>query len=201
MEIYEPNSRKYKEEQATTATTDERKKLDKVVNGTVKTKKKSKISKFFGNIVSDDATSIKSYIVSDVVIPSVKKAITETIDMILYGDSRKSRTNASKISYKSYYDRSYSEPRSYSQLPPVKTGYSFDDIVLESRGDAEQVLSQMNDLIDTYGVASVADLFDLVGISGNYTDNKYGWTNLRNAEVKRSRDGYVLDMPKALPIK
>ena len=199
-EIYEPNSRKYKDEQTNTQET--KKQPIKVVNGSVKVKKKSKISKFFNNLVSDDASSIKTYIVSDVVIPSVKKAITETVDMILYGGSgsRRSSTNASKISYRSYYDRSYSDPRSRDEVR-IKTGYSFDDIVLESRGDAEQVLSQMNDLIDTYGVASVADLFDLVGVSGNYTDNKYGWTNLRNAEVRRTRDGYMLDMPKALPIK
>ena len=48
-------------------------------------------------------------------------------------------------------------------------------------------------------MVSVADLYDLVGISGNYTDNKYGWTNLRNSDVQRVRDGYLLKLPKALP--
>ena len=28
-----------------------------------------------------------------------------------------------------------------------------------------------------------------VGITGNYTDNKYGWTNIRNAEIMRVREG------------
>ena len=59
----------------------------------------------------------------------------------------------------------------------------------------------MGDLIETYGMASVADMYDLVGISCDYTANKYGWTNIRNAEVVRTRDGYMLKMPKALPIK
>ena len=58
----------------------------------------------------------------------------------------------------------------------------------------------MNELIDTYDVVSVADLYDLVGKSCNYTDNKYGWTNIRNAEPIRVRDGYLLKMPKAGPI-
>ena len=58
----------------------------------------------------------------------------------------------------------------------------------------------MDELIETYGSATVADLYDLVGITCNYTDNKYGWTNLRNAEPIRVRDGYMLKMPKALPI-
>ena len=58
----------------------------------------------------------------------------------------------------------------------------------------------MDELIDRYEVVSVADLYELVGITGNYTDNKYGWTNIRNAEVVRVRDGYVLKLPKATPI-
>ena len=58
----------------------------------------------------------------------------------------------------------------------------------------------MDELIDTYGSVSVADMYDLVGMSCNYTDNKYGWTNLRNAEPVRVRDGYLLKMPKATPI-
>ena len=41
---------------------------------------------------------------------------------------------------------------------------------------------------------------DLVGVTGNYTDNKYGWTNIRNAEVVRVRDGYRIKLPRALPI-
>jgi len=49
-------------------------------------------------------------------------------------------------------------------------------------------------------MVSVADLYELVGIQGSYTDNKYGWTkNIRNASVVRVRDGYLLKLPKALP--
>ena len=58
----------------------------------------------------------------------------------------------------------------------------------------------MDELIDTYGIVSVPDIYDLVGISGNYTDNKYGWTNLRNAEPVRVGDGYMLKLPKPGPI-
>lgn len=59
----------------------------------------------------------------------------------------------------------------------------------------------MDELIDTYGNVSVADLYDLVGKSCEYTDQKYGWTNIRNAEPIRVRDGYMLKLPKATPIK
>ena len=56
-----------------------------------------------------------------------------------------------------------------------------DGIILENGAEADAVLSRMQDIINTYGFASVADLYDLVGITGEYTDNKYGWTNIDNA--------------------
>ena len=57
----------------------------------------------------------------------------------------------------------------------------------------------MCELLDIYKTVTVADLKDLVGVTPIYTDNKYGWTNLRNADVQRVRDGYLLKLPKALP--
>ena len=69
--------------------------------------------------------------------------------------------------------------------------HDFDDILFESRGEAEDVLSHLVDLTIDYGVASVADFYDLSGIESQFTDNKYGWTNLRDAEVTESmRDAY-----------
>ena len=58
----------------------------------------------------------------------------------------------------------------------------------------------MDELLEQYGVFRVADLYDLVGKSCDYTDNKYGWTNLRSADVVRVNGGYALKLPKALPI-
>ena len=121
--------------------------------------------------------------------------------MILYGESkgRRSSVSSSYVSYRDYSRRD--DDRDRFRDSRTRTGYSHDDIVLETRGEAEEVLSRMDELIDTYGVVSVADLYDLIGKSCEYTDNKYGWTNIRNAEPIRVRDGYMLKLPKALPIK
>lgn len=58
----------------------------------------------------------------------------------------------------------------------------------------------MDEMISVYGMVSVADLYDLIGVTGNYTDNKYGWTDIRSASVVRVRDGYIVKMPKAMPL-
>ena len=55
--------------------------------------------------------------------------------------------------------------------------------------------------INTYGIASVADLYDLAGITcRSYTANKYGWTDIRSAKVVRIRDGYILELPRTVQI-
>lgn len=204
MEDYKPNSHKYKAEQAAKAEKTE-KKVEKVVKGPVKTKKKSEMSKFKDLVISEDASNVKTYILMDVLVPAFKKAVSDIIvngiDMILYGETAhsKKRTNASGVSYRDYYDRR--DDRRYDRPRARSVGYSFDDIVLDTRGEAEEVLDSLCDLIDAYQIASVADLYDLVGLTPEYTDNKYGWTNLRNADVIRTRDGYMLKLPKAAPIR
>ena len=55
--------------------------------------------------------------------------------------------------------------------------------------------------MEEYSFVRVADLYDLVGVTGLFTDNNYGWTNIRNAKIVRVRDGYKIDMPRALPLR
>lgn len=202
MENYKPNSHKSKEEQQEALA---ERKVEKVIKGSAKTKKRSDVKKFADVFISEDAGNVKSYIIMDVLIPAIKKAIsdivTNGIDMMLYGEAGRSKKKspASKISYRSYYESDNDRRRDYSSIRTRST-YEYDDIVLDNRGEAESVLSTMDELVETYGMVSVADLYELVGIQGSYTDNKYGWTkNIRNASVVRVRDGYLLKLPKALP--
>lgn len=194
-----PNSHRYKAEQKAK---DNEKRVEKVVTGKVITKKKSGFQKFADEFISEDAKNVKSYVLGEVLIPAIKKAIsdivTDGIDMILYGESRRGgrRSTADKVSYRSYSD--YSRPREVRSTTASR--YSYDEIILDSRGEAEDVLARLDELIDSYGLVRVADLYDLVGITGDYTDNKYGWTSLRTAEVIRVREGYAIKMPRAIPI-
>lgn len=205
MENYKPNSHRSKEEQKENGV--EKKEIKKVVQGTAKVKKKGKTSKFASMFISEDATNVKSYIVADVLVPAAKKLISDIvkdgIEMILYGEvnhnKRSSGLRADYVSYNRYSDRKYEDRR----LDDSKSryGYSYDDVILETRGEAEEVLDAMDNIIEEYGMVSVMDLYDLVGITGQYTDNKYGWTNIRNSEPVRIRDGYMLKLPKAIPLK
>lgn len=199
---FKPNSHKFREEQREKAANEKR--VEKVVQGNVKTKKNN-VRKVTDVFISEDITNVKSYILLDVLVPAIKKALLDVItngaDMILYGGTGRShkRGTTDRISYTRYSEKSRDYGSDYNNVK-ARTGYDYDDVILESRGEAEHVLSQMNAIVDTYGFVSIADLYDLVGLDAPYTHNKYGWTNIRNAEPVRVRDGYMLKMPKALPI-
>jgi hypothetical protein len=197
-EEYKSNSHKSKSD-----VRKEDKKIEKVATGKVKTKKKSGVNKLSEVFVTEDISSVKDYILYDVLLPAAKKTLSEIvsngIDMLLYGETKsKSKSRGSKVSYSKYYDDREDDYRRSSRRRAV--GYDYEDVILESRREAEEVLNRMEDLIDSYGVVSVADLYDLVGISGKYTDNKYGWTNLRDADIERTRDGYLLVFPRVKPL-
>lgn len=199
---YKPNSHKYKEEQNNAPA---EKRVEKVVRGTAKVKKKSGVHKLADVFISEDIKNVKSYAVMDVLVPAVKKAISDIvkdgIDMIFYGGKTKRSgggTVAGRISYADYYNR---DNGSRPVENATRSGYSPNDIVVETRGEAEEVIDRMNELIAEYGEVSVADLYDLVGITGNYTDNNYGWDNITNAEPVRVNGGYLISLPKVRPLK
>lgn len=193
MDDFAPNSYKSKNESKLLT----EKKLEKVVNGVVKSKKRSSLQKFTDIFISEDIEDVKRYIFEEVIIPAVKDTILDATKALLGVKGKSKNSTASKISYRSYYekenDRDYNTYRN-------KVRYDYDEIVLNNRGDAEEVLSRMDELISVYGLVSVADFYDLVGKTGDYTDNKYGWTNLRNASVVRVRDGYTIKLPKAIQL-
>lgn len=203
MVDYPSNSYKSREAKQKAA---EKPEIKKVVSGTVKTKKKSELRKLSDVFISEDAHTVKDYIIYDVLIPNAKNLlidiITDTANILFGGSRRRSggTTAFSKTSYISY-DK-YSDRRSPSRYEESRRpGFNYDDIILETRSDAEEVLDQMNSLIETYDKVSVADMYDLVGKTAEYTHNKYGWTNLSNARPVRCRDGYMLELPKAMPLK
>lgn len=177
------------------------KKIEKVTSGKVVQKKKTLGKKFTEMFLGDDIESVSSYIIYDVIIPAAKNMISDTvsngIEMLLFGQIKGSRTirdkNKSYISYNSYH-KNKDKNRVYRN----RARHNFDDIILESRGEAEEVLSHLVDLVEDYGMASVADLYDLVGATSNFTDNKYGWDNLSSASVSRTRDGYLINLPRVI---
>lgn len=198
MAEYRSNSDKSREKQTNKPVPE--KKIEKVVQGEVRSKKKSGLQKITDAFVPDDVANVKSYIIEDIVVPAAKEILLDSVKAILgiNGKNGNKQTPASRVSYRQYYNndsrRNYSSGGNRS-----RNSYDFDDIVIDNRGEAEEVLDRMEEIIATYGLVSVADFYELVGVPSNYTDNNYGWSNLRNAYVDRLRDGgYIIKLPSVL---
>lgn len=198
MNDIKPNSHKYKAENS------EKKKIEPVVKSGAKLRKKNEFQKVAGSIISEDAKSVKSYILMDVLVPAIKDAIedivTNGIRMLLRGDTSARRSGPSggisHISYNKAYDR-----RDRSSLDRPRGVMDFDDLILPTRYEAEEVLRSLDDLIETYRIVSVADMYEAAGIRDfEYTARNYGWKDIRRAEVVHVRNGYWLKMPNVSPI-
>lgn len=188
----------------------EKKKIKPIVKGKVIKQKRSFGKRIKEVIFGDDTRSVGSYVVYDVLVPAAKAMVTDIvgggIEMLVYGERQgrntRRRAGSSYVSYDkvSYRgdDRDRRDRRDISHT--ARARHDFDDVILETRGEAEDVLSHLVDLTIDYGQASVADFYDLVGITASFTDNKWGWTDLRDASVTRQRGGYLINFPRTKQI-
>lgn len=182
----------------------EKPKVEKIVKGKVTVKKKTGIAKLADIFIADDITNVKSYIVNDVIVPTIKQGISDAVSIILYGDvQRAKKRNGSKVSYGGFYSNPQSDRNERRSVGAhvVNSGHHYKNIVLDDRGEAENVLSTMEEYIDQYEEASIHTFYDLIGITdNNYMNHDWGWTNLSSAKIIRVRDGYAFKMPEPVPL-
>lgn len=167
-------------------------------------KRESTARKVVGEIIREDARSVGETVLWDVIIPTVKNLISDTvtrgIESMLYGGDSRPRSRNSYSDYSGYSrpkgsrDRP-AERRSARQAEPERN-----EIIFDSRSDANDVIDRMSDLIDQYGQASLADLNALIGASSNFIDDNWGWTDMSSFNVRQVRDGFMLthDEPQSL---
>ena len=72
-------------------------------------------------------------------------------------------------------------------------------MLMHSHEDAVKVLSTLTEMIINYDVVSIADYYDLVGVSPTYKDTLYGWTgsDLTDARIITLDGEYSISLPVA----
>ena len=78
----------------------------------------------------------------------------------------------------------------------VITEKPFENVVFETRKDAEDVLSSADDICRTYGWITVSDLYGLCCLIGSFKDNSLGWSDLSTVSIMRTKNGYQINFPK-----
>lgn len=167
---------------------------------------------FFGGTFN---TAIK-YVTAEVLLPALRTMIVDTgrttLERVVFGDSyRRQQRPPEYRPYTSY--SSYSSPYRSGPSPAIPATSRYEEtrtvrpvrrdinqLVLVHREEAEAVVETMLDIIEKYDAVSVADLNEMVGIQTTPIDNKWGWTDLRGAEVRQVREGYLIEIPAPEPL-
>lgn len=175
-------------------------------------KQKRNIAGEFINAIANesDGTPRSEYLFKKVIVPAISKTILDIcsnianafvggVELVLYGSKSPQRSANNQGGYRySYVD--YTKPsytsNSYSVPPQTRVKESPDALTFTYEEDAKAVRDQMNDLIDGAGRASIADLYAIIKKPSSYTDDNYGWDDLRTATITNTRDGWLLRFPR-----
>lgn len=187
------------------------KKIERVTTAEPIRRKKGLGRKFKDIFFGGDPKSTAAFILQSVLIPAAKDMIvdaaSEGVQKLVRGDSYRRRIGPSSgpagyVAYNRMSSRGpIGEPPQRQISPRARARHDFDDIVLNSRAEAEEVIERMFDIVGRYDTATVADLYELVGIRPSHVDHKWGWSDMRGAGVARVRDGFLLELPDVQPME
>lgn len=131
----------------------------------------------------------------DTVLPIVQplfkegvRAIGDAIMDAVLNDARPQPQQRSNTPYHSY-SRSTTKARK-----PVGNN-RVANIVLTERREVSNIIDKLQDIIDQYEVATVADLYSLVGLPSKYVDNDWGWSDIGSPRTVRVDGGFQIVLP------
>lgn len=188
--------------------TTEREPVEKMVEGRVISRKPPWYKRVGRNFIAEDAGHVGEYILMDVVVPATKNLIldmiSQTTERVLFGTTRgrvrRSPLGASlreQVNYGRYSEREVRRPIMSRE---ARARHDFNEIVLEHRDEAFDALEFLVARIARYGSATVADLYDSVGVTSGHADRNWGWTDLNTADIRQVPGGFLLDLPGPEPI-
>ncbi len=183
------------------------KQVKSVIENQAVAKKKGFFRKLQETFTGEDMHNVIQYVTWDIAIPALKSMVSDMVsngaERLLFGDAAQRRGSSGRPSSPSNANRYHRasdgrpapvEPRSTSSTREFK------DIIFQTRGEAEKCLDQLTFLIEEYGTASVADLYESVEWTSESVHEKWGWDTLRDARILRSRGGFILDLPRAIDL-
>lgn len=208
MENYPGNSQKKAKDENSA-----KPRIESVVTGEVIRQKKSLGRRFADTFTGADAKSVWEFIVMDVLVPAAKDmvsdAVSQGVERMLFGDSTsRSRgrgysgpsSTGSYVSYNRFSAPSISRREGPEKKHRARQSSDQNEVILQSRHEADEVLDKLFDQVNNYDYATVADLYDLLGEESQFTDQNWGWTSMKGSDVVRVRQGYLIKLPKPEPL-
>ena len=184
------------------------KKLEPIVKkGNVVKKRRTVMDKFKESFLGE-SENLGDYMIYDILIPAFRDTVSDLgfglIERLVGGGrSRPGRGSfvrdrgRSYVSYNSR-DRGRDDRRDLDR--ETRSRHDFDRVVFTHKWEAEDVLAHLVEMVVEYGEATVRSFYELSNIESEYTDDRYGWTNLRDAYVTRTRNGFIIVFPQTRPL-
>lgn len=188
---------------------------DKVhVSGKPVSSNKSLWKKFYETFAVNNIKDARDYIVSDVIIPGffdlLYDGATRGLARLIYGENGAKAKRLAANNQKDYSTRikRLSDGESFRNRDlrnvdnRVVSISDYNEIELATRAQAEQLLDDMCEFLDGHECITVAKMYEFARFKGGeITDNDWGWSNLRGAEIVRTAGGWSLILPRAVAIK
>lgn len=187
------------------------KKVEKIVSGEVIRRRKPAHRRVFESFVGDSVGGVWSYVLLDVLIPAAKDMVYDAMstgfERLLFREGRHRGRRGGPpsqfghVAYNRYSSSSRRDEPRRELSRRSRSSHDFDEIMFPTRVEAQEVIDQMYFYIDQYDAVSVAEMYEMAGVSSNFVDRRWGWTELSDTAVRRTRNGYyVLDLPKPEPL-
>jgi hypothetical protein len=213
---YPGNSKTTKSAPALPDAPEDNKGITSMIDGEARLVKPSGFRRLRRSFIGGDATSVTEHIVWNLLIPAAKDTVADMgatfIDMMIFGQRRSVR-GVSPGSHMVPTQNGVPSRYNYNGITngggsPLVLGQnsapqedfaprtSPSQVVVPTRNDAERIAAKMQEIINQYTAVSVADLYRMVNRSPNYMDDKWGWTSIEGANLKRVGDGVLLDLPE-----
>lgn len=157
-----------------------------------------------------DGVDLKKYILREVLIPGVKSTVMNITEMLLYPNSRPRSYYDDRRGHTDYAGRSYYNGSSYNSSRSRNDSYQrreddridYRNIVLDDARDADDLVRNMRNRIADRGSLSVAEFYDMLHLTSDYTDVNWGWTDDRCIGIRRTvNGGYRISVPEAKYLK
>jgi hypothetical protein len=196
------------------------KKLASVVTGKVIRRKKP-IGRRILDVFAGEG-GVLSYLLREVLVPAIRDTaadfVIQGIEKAAYGEVRTNRRTSGGYRGSSAPPRhiSYDRPTSIIRSPlnssvpapsrralPATAPMDTQEIIVDDQITAQVILERLYETIEEYGVATVANLKELLGETAVYTDHKWGWREDAVAvfNMKRIREGYLLIIPDPVDLR
>jgi hypothetical protein len=226
MPDYHGNSHKSKEGGEEKARP-ERPKIEKITNAEIVKRKRGPFRTLKHIIIEMDMRSVGNLLLHNTIIPMFKNMIVFTGEQALhqtvYGQGRaggwrppspspsqvlgigRERERGGVVNYVPYSDMT--SPSRFPVDPRVAPQLAIPSVVVDNSGYrirskdlAEETLRTMAYVIDRWEVVTVADLHDMLDLPSTPIENQWGWIDVREARIRQTRDGWLLDLPEPEPL-